>query len=142
MQKLSDIFQKLACIKTLYFESQSLDGSQMDWNCSGSGETSVEQSGSLLTFRDRFHLDNGRLCRDDKQWLLENGGLAFFHYREQAFRWIFTFHEQDGGIVCTQPYFCAPDCYSGVLSADGAEVVLTIEIKGRRKNEVIRYVYR
>ncbi|WP_416192099.1 DUF6314 family protein [Neisseria sp. CCUG12390] len=142
MQKLPDIFQKLARVKILHFESQSLDGSQMDWNCSGTGETSVEQNGSLLTFRDRFRLDNGRLCRDDKQWLLEDGGLTFFHYREQAFRRIFTFCEQGGDIVCTQPYLCAPDCYSGGLAFDGDGIMLTIRIQGKRKNEVIRYVYR
>lgn len=142
MQKLSDIFQKLSRIETLFFESSSLNGSQMGWNCSGRGETSVGKSGMLLTFRDRFRLDNGRICRDDKQWLLEEGGLAFFHYREQRFQRIFTFQEHGGAIICRQPYLCAPDCYFGTLAADSMQTVLTIRIKGTRKNEVIRYVYR
>ncbi|WP_123805666.1 hypothetical protein [Neisseria chenwenguii] len=142
MNMLEKIFERLASVQTLAFASQSLSGSKMDWNCTGEGETEVVRAGNLLTFRDRFRLDTGRVCRDEKQWRLFSDGLEFFHYRNQVFERIFTFRECGGGIEAEQPYACMPDDYFGELFSDGTSVTLTIKIVGTRKNEVIRYVYR
>lgn len=139
---LQKMFDRLAAVQTLTFASQSLAGSQMAWNCTGAGETEVVREDNLLTFRDRFRLDTGRVCRDEKQWRLLSGSLEFFHYRNRAFERIFTFRERGGIIEAEQPYACMPDDYFGMLRSDSASVGLTIKIVGTRKNEIIRYVYR
>ncbi|MCP1772277.1 hypothetical protein J2T38_001100 [Neisseria perflava] len=140
--ELTRMFARLQQVSTLDFQAQSLDGSQMAWNHQARGDTQTVFSDGILTFRDRFRLDNGRLCRDEKQWRLEDGGLAFYHYRHQAFEQIFLFRIQDNAIRADKPYACMPDDYFGTLTWRDNAVVLTIEIRGTRKNEVIRYTYR
>ncbi|QEY24229.1 hypothetical protein [Neisseria animalis] len=142
MYTVNDVFQRLRRVSRLCFESRSLAGSKMDWNCCGNGETLTGFADGVLTFSDRFRLDNGRICRDEKQWRQEEGGLAFYHYREQRFQRIFLFRETENGLLAEQPYACMPDDYFGSLTVCGGAVVLTIRIVGSRKNELIRYEYR
>ena len=139
---LNDLFQRLSQVHTLQFESRSLNGSKMDWNCSGAGHTEAVLSDSLLTFHDHFRLDNGRPCHDKKQWQLADGALIFAHYRNQIFEPIFTFRAADGVMVADRPYACIPDDYFGELAWHGDDIIFTIKIIGSRKNELIRYVYR
>lgn len=139
---MNSIFKRLERISALRFESQSLAGSKMDWNCTGIGETSVAHEVNLLTFSDRFRLDNGRICRDEKQWQLEGNALIFLHNRQQAFERIFTFRMKNGTICAEMPYSCPPDLYSGALEILPDCIILSIQIQGALKNEIVRYIYR
>ncbi|STZ75456.1 hypothetical protein [Bergeriella denitrificans] len=141
MDTVNEMFQRLRGVTRLRFESCSLPGSQMGWNCSGRGRTDTDFSDGILTFSDRFSLDNGRACRDDKQWRPEEGGLGFYRLRHQVFERIFLFRPVDGKLAAERPYLCAPDDYDGSLEWQGSGIVLRIAIRGRRKNEQIRYFY-
>lgn len=138
---MQQLFKLLATVSQLQFSCRNSSGSQTDWNRSGNGSVHVLSSEDGIEFSELFVLDNGRRCRDVKRWHMQNGRLHFYHWRHGSFVPVFALVEKNGMYVSEQDYWCAPDCYSGSLKSDRREIVFQIAIRGRRKNELLEYVY-
>ena len=93
MKEISKLFKN---VDKLVFMSSSMGNSEMDWNYSGTGKTSV-------------------ICEDNKIFFLDR--------------------------IIAGEYICGDDVYMGRVEADNSDIIFIIEIKSKKKNELIKYKY-
>lgn len=137
------MYEKLSRVTQFTFSAQNQTGSQTDWNTQATGKTTVQVSPNYIDFYDEIIFPNGRVSYDKKRWLWHNNQLIFCRWRNDEYEPIFAFTQGQGGEWQPEcPYLCAPDEYRGCLRVDDSgKIELQIHIVGKRKNDVITYLY-
>jgi len=138
---LIKIFEK---IKEFSFSSRSLENSEMNWNYTGTGKTKIvskiTSDKNEFYFFDRIFIensyvkDNNLILKDRKLWCINGNSIEFYHFRNGVYEKIFKF-------LLKEEYFCNPDIYSGDIQIFDYGISFSITIKGKRKNELIEYIY-
>ena len=139
MKEISKLFKN---VDKLVFMSSSMGNSEMDWNYSGTGKTSVICEDNKIFFLDRITIDDRLSYEDKKMWILnDNDVLEFWHYRNNEYEKIFTFSKWEPNTLIDGEYICGDDVYMGRVEADNSDIIFIIEIKSKKKNELIKYKY-
>ena len=140
-------------IEKLDFNSQSLPGSEMDWNYTGYGKTEVIQKENGIYFIDNIIVGKKLHISDEKLWIFNKRKLEFWHKRNLEFEKIFVFsiikrdektdYREFEQVLMSEPdcYMCGKDIYTGSVLIKKKEVIFSIEIKSETKNEKITYRY-
>ena len=119
---IMSIFKMMKNVKKLYFKSQSLSNSCMDWNYMGIGTVELTLDYNKLYFSEEIILDNNAKYIDKKMWYFHDSFIEFYHYRNEK-------------------YECQPDVYYGALSVLEDKIFFTMNIRGMRKDELLEYIY-
>ena len=149
---MKKIIEKFLKIEKFYFESKSLENSQMDWDNKGCGkivkvmkieeETPINESIKIY-FDEKIFLENGMELKDKKMWEILVNKINFYHFRNNNFEKIFEFIcDENEKYVMKKIYECEPDSYFGNLKILENEIIFEIKIVGKRKNEKIKYIYK
>ena len=139
MKEISKLFKN---VDKLVFMSSSMGNSEMDWNYCGTGKTSVICEDNKIFFLDRITIDDRLSYEDKKMWILnDNDVLEFWHYRNNEYEKIFTFSKWEPNTLIAGEYICGDDVYMGRVEADNSDIIFIIEIKSKKKNELIKYKY-
>ena len=141
VSETEEIYNKFILVKRLDFISRSLKDSNMNWNYKGKGEICVRQDNNDIYFSEDIYIDENTLLKDRKMWRFEKDVIEFYHFRNKNYEKIFTFTVKGGEFLLKQKYECALDCYSGSLKIKGEDICFRINIRGKRKNEEITYIY-
>lgn len=149
---MKKIIEKFLKIEKFYFESKSLENSQMNWDNKGKGkiqktvkikEENIENSNIKIYFDENIFLENGLELKDKKMWEISNKKIKFYHFRNNNFEKIFEFIcDKNEKYVMKKIYECEPDSYFGNLKILENEIIFEIKIVGKRKNEKIKYIYK
>lgn len=149
---MKKIVEKFLKIEKFYFESKSLENSQMNWNNSGRGKVqkivkfedeNIENNNIKIYFDEDIFLENGMELKDRKMWEISNKKIKFHHFRNNIFEKIFEFIcDENEKYVMKKIYECEPDSYFGNLKILENEIIFEIKIVGKRKNEKIKYIYK
>ena len=145
---LIKIFER---IKEFSFSSRSLENSEMNWNYTGTGKTKIvskiTSDKNEFYFFDRIFIensydkDNNLILKDRKLWCINGNSIEFYHFRNSVYEKIFKFLFLKNKFVLNEEYFCNPDIYSGDIQIFDYGISFSITIKGKRKNELIEYIY-
>ena len=149
---MKKIIEKFLKIENFYFESKSLENSQMDWDNKGCGkivkvmkieeETPINESIKIY-FDEKIFLENGMELKDKKMWEILVNKINFYHFINNNFEKIFEFIcDENEKYVMKKIYECEPDSYFGNLKILENEIIFEIKIVGKRKNEKIKYIYK
>lgn len=145
---LIKIFER---IKKFSFNSRSLVNSDMNWNYSGTGKTRIVSK--LTSDKNKFYFfdsifiensyvkDNNLILKDRKLWCIDGNSIEFYHFRNGVYEEIFKFLFFKNKFVLKEEYLCNPDIYSGDIQIFDYGISFSITIKGKRKNELIEYIY-
>ena len=145
---LIKIFER---IKKFSFNSRSLENSDMNWNYSGTGKTRIvsKVTSDKIEFyffdsifiENSYVKDNNLILKDRKLWCIDGNSIEFYHFRSGIYEKIFKFLFLKNKFVLKEEYFCNPDIYSGDIQIFDYGISFSIRIKGKRKNELIEYIY-
>ena len=148
---MKKIIEKFLKIENFYFESKSLENSQMNWDNSGRGKVektvkiedeNIENNNIKIYFDENIFLENELELKDKKMWEILVNKINFYHFRNDNFEKIFEFIcDENEKYVMKKIYECKPDNYFGNLKILENEIIFEIKIVGKRKNEKIKYVY-
>ena len=138
MKEISKLFKN---VDKLVFMSSSMGNSEMDWNYNGTGKTSVTCEDGRIFFLDRITIDDRLSYEDKKMWVLNDDVLEFWHFRNNEYEKIFDFSKWEQNTLLAQEYVCGDDVYMGRIEVDNSDIIFIIEIKSRKKNELIKYKY-
>ena len=138
---IMSIFKMMKNIKKLYFKSQSLSNSHMEWNYMGIGTVELTLDYNKLYFSEEIILDNNARYTDKKMWYFHDSFIEFYHYRNEKYEKIFEFSVKNNKFVLKEKYECQPDVYYGALSVLEYKVFFTMNIRGMRKDELLEYIY-
>ena len=145
---LIKIFER---IKKFSFNSRSLENSDMSWNYSGTGKTRIvsKVTSDKIEFyffdsifiENSYVKDNNLILKDRKLWCINGNSIEFYHFRSGIYEKIFKFLFLKNKFVLKEEYLCNPDIYSGDIQIFDYGISFSITIKGKRKNELIEYIY-
>ena len=145
---LIKIFEK---INKFSFSSRSLENSVMNWNYTGAGKTRIVSK--ITSDKNEFYFfdsifiensyvkDNNLILKDRKLWCIDGNSIEFYHFRNGVYEKIFEFLFFKNKFILKEEYFCNPDIYSGDIQIFDYGISFSITIKGKRKNELIEYIY-
>lgn len=140
--KVTEIQSLFREFQTIEFESKSAIGSRMNWNASGRGFVTVFEAQNILEFHEKIKLENGINCEDQKNWIFRDDVIIFQRFNYGKLENIFEFERVENGQFAAKKIFhCAPDFYNAFLEILPRSAILKIEIRGTKKNEILRYVY-
>ena len=138
---IMSIFKMMKNVKKLYFKSQRLCNSCMDWNYMGIGTVELTLDYNKLYFSEEIILDNNAKYIDKKMWYFHDSFIEFYHYRNEKYEKIFEFSIRNNKFVLKEKYECQPDVYYGALSVLEDKIFFTMNIRGMRKDELLEYIY-
>ena len=138
---IMSIFKMMKNVKKLYFKSQSLSNSCMDWNYMGIGTVELTLDYNKLYFSEEIILDNNAKYIDKKMWYFHDSFIEFYHYRNEKYEKIFEFSIRNNKFVLKEKYECQQDVYYGALSVLEDKIFFTMNIRGMRKDELLEYIY-
>ena len=138
MKEISKLFKN---VDKLVFMSSSLGNSEMDWNYNGTGKTLVSCENNKIFFLDRITIDDRLSYEDKKMWVVSGSELEFWHFRNNEYEKIFTFSKWEPDTLIANEYTCGDDVYMGRVEVNKDDIIFLIEIKSRKKNELIKYKY-
>ena len=145
---LIKIFEK---INKFSFSSRSLEKSVMNWNYTGAGKTRIVSK--ITSDKNEFYFfdsifiensyvkDNNLILKDRKLWCIDGNSIEFYHFWNGVYEKIFKFLFFKNKFLLKEEYFCDPDIYSGGIQIFDYGISFSITIKGKRKNELIEYIY-
>ena len=123
---LIKIFEK---IKKFSFSSRSLENSEMNWNYTETGKTKIVSK--ITSDKNEFYFFDS----------INGNSIEFYHFRNGVYEKIFKFLFFKNKFLLKEEYFCDPDIYSGGIQIFDYGISFSITIKGKRKNELIEYIY-
>ena len=138
--RMKKLFELLKQTNKLIFTSSSLCRSEMNWNYTGEGSTIVSVDNNKIHFLDRITLDNRMSYEDKKLWVFDGEKVEFWHDRGNSYEKIFEFSNKDE-VYYAKEFECGNDTYMSNLTVQENDVLLMIQIKSDKKNEVIEYKY-
>ena len=125
---LIKIFER---IKEFSFSSRSLENSDMNWNYTGTGKTKIVSK--ITSDKKEFYFFDSIF--------IENSYVKDNNFRNGVYEKIFKFLFFKNKFVLKEEYLCNPDVYSGDIQIFDYGISFSITIKGKRKNELIEYIY-
>lgn len=132
-----DIKNTFSQIKQVKFESRSLASSRMNWNHSCIGESEITIENDQVHIIDNLYIT--KHVRDYKLWKVSDKALEFWHNRRGEYEHIFTFLLPE--LSLSQVYICGQDTYKAAIKIENEQIIFTIWISSKIKNEEIVYVY-
>lgn len=148
MISLADLWDRLREVTVMSFEARSAAGT--GWNGTGAGDVVVtEPSPGVVVFTESGAwqpLGRGDIRFTNVfRWSRLDDSLRLEHLRFGPDQPVFLFDlapGEDGVWREVSPHACGEDCYAGSLTAEGRHLLVHWTIRGPRKDESIRYVYR
>ena len=138
-------------IRKFSFKSRSLENSEMDWNYTGIGDTEVVteifSDGFKIYYYDEISIENyydedkNFIVKDRKMWNMTGNKLDFYHFRNNRYERILKFVFIGDVFVLRENYVCDCDIYSGDINFFDYGFSFSIRIKGKRKDELLKYTY-
>ena len=135
------LYEILRNVKKINFRAESLVDSQMGWNYIGKGNVTVMEEYNKLYFSEEIILNNDMRYSDKKLWEFKEDCIKFYRFRNGDYEKIFDFLFQNGKFVMKREYVCVPDLYYGEINVLNNEICLLIKVKGKKKNEILKYIY-
>lgn len=148
MKSLADLWERLQEVTAVSFEARSAAGT--GWNGAGAGVVvATESSPGVLVFAESGWwqpLGRGDIRFTNVfRWSRLEASVRLEHLRFGPDQPVFLFDldpGEDGVWREVSPHVCGEDCYAGCLSVEGRQLHVHWTIRGPRKDESIRYVYR
>jgi hypothetical protein len=148
---IAAIWDRLAAVRKLTFQSKSNSVTRSGWDGEGSGEVKIEQSGpSMLVFHEKgtWKTSEGRQIPFSNifRWTLDEAGttIRLEHLRFGPSRPVLLFDlvpATERSLESSCPHVCSEDCYSARMEVDPSVIHLDWKVAGPKTDEAISYCY-